>query len=81
MNLSKAESIIEQEARNSDIALIVIGRGSGEESDRRLEGDFYLASAEKFMIEQVIDRFPFPRKESCRSNECLRGNGNELLER
>ena len=57
MNLSKAESIIEQEARNSDIALIVIGRGSGEESDRRLEGDFYLASAEKFMIEQVIDRF------------------------
>ena len=57
MDLSKAESIIGQEAKNSDIALIVIGRGSGEESDRRLEGDFYLTPEEKFMIENVSSQF------------------------
>ncbi|WP_455584647.1 beta-glucosidase [Bacteroides sp.] len=57
MDLSKAESTIEQEARNSDIALIVVGRGSGEESDRRLEGDFYLSPEEKHMIEKVSSQF------------------------
>lgn len=57
MDLSKAESIIGQEAKNSDIALIVIGRGSGEESDRRLKGDFYLTPEEKFMIENVSSQF------------------------
>lgn len=57
MDLSGAESTIEQEARNADLAMIVIGRGSGEESDRRLEGDFYLTPEEKFMIEKVTDKF------------------------
>ena len=57
MNLLKAETTIGQEAKNSDIALIVIGRGSGEESDRRLEGDFYLTAEEKFMIEKVSSQF------------------------
>lgn len=57
MDLSESENLIGQTARNSDIALIVIGRGSGEESDRRLEGDFYLTSEEKFLIETVSSRF------------------------
>jgi len=57
MDLSKAESIIECESKKSDIALIVIGRGSGEESDRRLEGDFYLTPEEKLMIEKVSAQF------------------------
>lgn len=57
MDLTKAANTIEQEAKNSDIALIVIGRGSGEESDRRLEGDFYLTPEEKFMIEKVSSQF------------------------
>lgn len=57
MDLSGAESTIEQEAKNTDVALIVIGRGSGEESDRRLEGDFYLTPEEKFMIGKVCEKF------------------------
>ena len=62
MDLSKAESIIESEAKKSDMALIVIGRGSGEESDRRLEGDFYLTPEEKLMIEKVSSQFHSLRK-------------------
>lgn len=57
MDLSKAESIIECEAKKTDMALIVIGRGSGEESDRRLEGDFYLTPEEKLMIEKVSSQY------------------------
>lgn len=57
MDLSNSESIIESEAKKSDMALIVIGRGSGEESDRRLEGDFYLTPKEKLMIETVSAQF------------------------
>ncbi|MEG2401920.1 MAG: glycoside hydrolase family 3 C-terminal domain-containing protein [Muribaculaceae bacterium] len=57
MDLSRAESIIELEAKNSDIALIVIGRGSGEESDRRLDKDFYLSHEENFMIDKVSAQF------------------------
>lgn len=57
MDLSKAESIIESEAKNSDLAFIVIGRGSGEESDRKLDGDFYLTPEEQLMIEKVSSQF------------------------
>lgn len=80
MDLSKAESIIGQEAKNSDIALIVIGRGSGEESDRRLEGDFYLTPEEKFMIENVSSQFHAAGKKGSGGDERLRGHGDELLE-
>lgn len=57
LDLSGAESTIEQEAKNADVALVVIGRGSGEESDRRLEGDFYLTAEEKFMIGKISEKF------------------------
>lgn len=57
MDLSKAESIIESEAKKSDLAFIVIGRGSGEESDRKLDGDFYLTPEEQLMIEKVSSQF------------------------
>jgi beta-glucosidase len=50
MPLSKKD--IEQQVRNSDIALITIGRNSGEGRDRK-ETDFYLSDTEKNLISDV----------------------------
>lgn len=57
MGLKKGENWIAEASSNSDIAIIVLGRDSGEESDRRLEGGFNLTSDEKYMINQVTDDF------------------------
>lgn len=57
MDLSKADYTIQQSAINNDLAVIVIGRGSGETSDRQLEDDLNLTSAEKTMIEKVSQAF------------------------
>ncbi|MDD2960707.1 MAG: glycoside hydrolase family 3 C-terminal domain-containing protein [Muribaculaceae bacterium] len=57
MDISKATELVAQEAKNSDIAVIVIGRRSGEESDRKLENDFYLSKDERFLIDKVCGEF------------------------
>ena len=57
MDLSVNEMAIEQEAKKSDVAVIVLGKGSGEESDRREIGGFTLTEPEKYMIEKVSEIF------------------------
>lgn len=46
-----------QEALTADVALITIGRTSGEFMDRKLERDFELSANEKQLIEQVTKAF------------------------
>lgn len=44
-------------ARDSDVALVTIGRNAGEGSDRAVEGDFELTAAEKALIAGVAASF------------------------
>ena len=56
--MSVSANMANQMAQQSDIALITIGRNSGEGSDRRPEeGDFYLTPDEKEMIKAVSEAF------------------------
>ena len=50
--------LVSKMAAEADIALITIGRNSGEGSDRKdEEGDFYLTEGEKFLIRTVSKSF------------------------
>ena len=43
----------------TNTAILVLGRNaSGEECDRRLEGDYYLTEEEKKLVSQVCENFP-----------------------
>jgi len=48
---------LQQLANVSDIAIITVGRNSGEFSDRKVEDDFNLSSAERAFIENVSKVF------------------------
>ncbi|MBN2370441.1 MAG: glycoside hydrolase family 3 C-terminal domain-containing protein [Vicinamibacteria bacterium] len=49
-------------AREADVALVTVGRNSGEFRDRRLEDDFELATAERSLIKNVVDAFHAQKK-------------------
>ncbi|HSR50326.1 MAG TPA: beta-glucosidase [Acidobacteriota bacterium] len=48
---------IRQLAGQADIAVFTLGRSSGEFSDRKEEGDFYLAQSERTVMEEVCRHF------------------------
>ena len=50
-------ALINAQAKKTDVALITIGRNSGEFADRKIEGDFNLTDDEKSLIEQVSTAF------------------------
>ncbi|MDE5555987.1 MAG: glycoside hydrolase family 3 C-terminal domain-containing protein, partial [Muribaculaceae bacterium] len=57
MNIDGATALVRQQAANNQAAVVVIGRKSGETSDRGLDGDYNLSYAEKQMIRRVCDAF------------------------
>lgn len=48
---------MERQVNSADIAIITIGRNAGEGSDRKLDNDYYLSTAEKELIKQVTATF------------------------
>ncbi len=48
---------IAKEADAMDMAIISIGRNSGEGNDRKLEGDYYIGETEKNLLKNVTDAF------------------------
>jgi beta-glucosidase len=55
--MSVAKDRLEQLANDSTLAIIVVGRNSGEFSDRKVEKDFALAPSEHAFIEEVASTF------------------------
>ncbi|MDE6369038.1 MAG: glycoside hydrolase family 3 C-terminal domain-containing protein [Muribaculaceae bacterium] len=57
MNIDGATALVNRQAADNQAAVVVIGRKSGETSDRGLDGDYNLSYAEKQMIRRVCDAF------------------------
>lgn len=57
MSLKKCDAFIKTQAAESDLAVIVIGRSSTEEANRRLENDYNLTDDERTMIENVSKEY------------------------
>lgn len=57
MSVKKATETIKKQAKENDIAMIVISRPSGETSDRRVEDDLYLSGVEQELINNVSEQF------------------------
>lgn len=56
--MSVSKKMVAQMAEKSDVAIITIGRNSGEGSDRKAEeGDFYLNEVEQELIKTVSEEF------------------------
>lgn len=53
MDLTGREDLIAEELKNSDVAVVVVGRGSGETSDRVIDNDFNLSAEETAMINKI----------------------------
>ncbi|NVK56230.1 MAG: glycoside hydrolase family 3 C-terminal domain-containing protein [Alteromonadaceae bacterium] len=52
-----SETYAQQLAKQEDIAVITLGRNSGEFQDRKVAGDFYLTDTELSLIATVADAF------------------------
>ncbi len=50
-------NLIEQIAERNGVAMVVIGRSSGEFTDREAEGDFYLTEVEQALLENISRAF------------------------
>lgn len=55
--MSLPVNTIDKIAEKAEVAIVTIGRISGEFRDRELEGDFYLNTAEQELLENVSDAF------------------------
>lgn len=54
-DMTRYHTMVADEVASTDMAIIVLGRGSGETSDRQEKDDFNITDAERFMIEHVCD--------------------------
>lgn len=51
------DGLLARSAKDNDMAIITVGKTSGEFADRKITNDFYLTDAEQKMIEKVSDTF------------------------
>lgn len=51
------DSLIHSQASKQDVAIITLGRTSGEFADRSLKNDFYLSDAEQTLLDKVCTAF------------------------
>lgn len=57
MNIAGASALLKRQADENQAAVVVIGRKSGETSDRTLDGDYNLSAEESAMITNVCKAF------------------------
>ncbi len=51
------DELVRAAAEANDLAVVTLGRNSGEFEDRKLEGDFHLSPAEHRLLKQVAEAF------------------------